>query len=216
MKRFLILCMAMMVAAFSLASPSAYAQVTAYAAGQGSVNSITVGVDVRASVRGRCGFATGGAPTGSIDQADFDQTGFTKDFAIQLNCSGASRIAVSSVNGGMAAAATSGQGYSAKAPYQVALRMVADNGTSASASCDASALAGGGSARAIIRLLRRIRARLGRCLQLCRRGGRDEGPASCGRFDQGERLLPSRQRACLFRRRHPDRGPLQRHIVDHG
>ena len=144
MTRFLILCMAM-VAALGFAGEPAHAQVTAYAAGQGSVNSITVGVDVRASVRGRCGFATGGAPSGSIDQADFDQTGFTRDFAIQLNCSGASRIAISSANGGMAVSATGGQGYAAKAPYQVALRMVADNGTSASASCDAAALASGGA-----------------------------------------------------------------------
>lgn len=144
MKRFLILCMAM-VAALGFADRPARAQVTAYAAGQGSINSITVGVDVRASVRGRCGFATGGAPSGSIDQADFDQTGFTKDFAIQLNCSGASRIAISSANGGMAASAAGEQGYAAKAPYQVALRMVADNGTSASASCDASTLAPGGA-----------------------------------------------------------------------
>ena len=45
-----------------------------------------------------------------------------KDFAIQLNCSGASRIAVSSLNGGMAATG-SADGYAAKAPYQVALRV---------------------------------------------------------------------------------------------
>ncbi|WP_436826891.1 hypothetical protein [Sphingomonas sp. DT-207] len=120
------------------------AQVTAYAAGQGAVSSIEVGVEVRASVRSRCGFASGGAPMGSIDQADFDRTGFSKDFPIQLNCSGASRIAVASANGGMATSA-SANGFSSKAPYQVALRVVADNGTSASASCNAAALGGGGA-----------------------------------------------------------------------
>jgi hypothetical protein len=125
-------------------SQSARAQVTAYAAGQGAVRSIEVGVEVRASVRSRCGFEAGGAPTGSIDQADFDRTGFSKDFPIRLNCNGASRIAVASANGGMAASA-SATGFSSKAPYQVALRVVADNGTNASASCDAAALGAGGN-----------------------------------------------------------------------
>lgn len=135
--------LAVMVALCAHLQP-AHAQVTAYAAGQGSVNSVEVAVEVRASVRGRCGFATGGAPVGSIDQADFDQNGFSKDFAIQLNCSGASRIAVSSVNGGMASDAVGAVGYGTKAPYQVALRMIADNGTSAAAACEAATLAAGG------------------------------------------------------------------------
>lgn len=128
-----------------IASQHAHAQVTAYAAGQGAVNSVEVGVEVRASVLGRCGFATSGAPTGTIDQADFDQSGFTKDFAIQLNCTGASRVAVSSANGGMTTAATGGTGYQTKAPYNVALYVAADNGTSASATCAAATLAAGGS-----------------------------------------------------------------------
>ena len=143
MKWFCVQMLAILVAILAISQP-ARAQVTAYAAGQGAVNSIDVGVEVRASVRSRCGFATGGAPSGSIDQADFDQTGFTKDFAIQLNCTAASRIAVASANGGMAAAAAGSAGYQAKAPYQVALRMIADNGTSAAASCDASTLGTGG------------------------------------------------------------------------
>lgn len=128
-----------------IASQQAHAQVTAYAAGQGAVNSIEVGVEVRASVLGRCGFATSGAPSGAVDQADFDQSGFTKDFAIQLNCSGASRIAVSSANGGMANSAAGATGYQTKAPYNVALYVAADNGTNASASCAAATLAAGGS-----------------------------------------------------------------------
>lgn len=144
MKRLCVFVLVMLVASFAISQP-ARAQVTAYAAGQGAVNSVEVGVEVRASVRSRCGFATGGAPTGSIDQADFDQTGFTKDFAIQLNCSGASRIAVSSANGGMATTIAGATGFGTKAPYQVAVKMVGDNGTSATASCDATTLAAGGS-----------------------------------------------------------------------
>lgn len=137
--------MAVLVAILAIAAQPVRAQTTAYAAGQGSVNSIEVGVEVRASVTGRCGFATSGAPTGTIDQADFDQSGFSRDFAIQLNCTGASRIAVSSLNGGMANQAGGAAGYQTKAPYRVALYMVADNGTNASATCDASALSAGGS-----------------------------------------------------------------------
>lgn len=128
-----------------LASQHAHAQVTAYAVGQGAVNSIEVGVEVRASVLGRCGFATGGAPSGTIDQAGFDQSGFTRDFAIQLNCTGASRIAVSSANGGMATSEAGGAGYQTKAPYNVALYVAADNGTNAAATCTAATLAAGGS-----------------------------------------------------------------------
>ncbi|WP_150125393.1 hypothetical protein [Sphingomonas sp. LM7] len=144
MKRILcVLGLAMLVVLCAI--QPACAQVTAYAVGQGAVNSVEVGVEVRASVRSRCGFATGGAPTGSVDQADFDQSGFTKDFAIQLNCTGAARVAVSSVNGGMATQAAAATGYGVKAPYQVALKVVADNGTSSTASCDAATLATGGS-----------------------------------------------------------------------
>ncbi|MCD2325083.1 hypothetical protein LQ953_13760 [Sphingomonas sp. IC-56] len=143
MRRVLVQMLAILVAVLAISQP-ARAQVTAYAAGQGGTNSIDVGVEVRASVRSRCGFATGGAPNGSIDQADFDQTGFSKDFAIQLNCTAASRIAVASANGGMATAAPGATGYGTKAPYQVALRMIADNGTTASATCDAAGLSSGG------------------------------------------------------------------------
>lgn len=137
--------MAMLVAIFAITGQPVRAQTTAYAAGQGAVNTIEVGVEVRASVTGRCGFATSGAPSGAIDQADFDLKGFSRDFAIQLNCTGASRIAVSSLNGGMVNQAAGGLGYQTKAPYRVALYVVADNGTNASASCDAATLAAGGA-----------------------------------------------------------------------
>ncbi|WP_144037827.1 hypothetical protein [Sphingopyxis sp. KK2] len=144
--RFLRVLILLALAAIStIASQHARAQVTAYAVGQGAVNSVEVGVEVRASVLGRCGFATGGAPSGSVDQTNFDQSGFTKDFAIQLNCTGASRIAVSSANGGMATTEAGGTGYQTKAPYNVALYMAADNGTNTTATCAAATLSAGGS-----------------------------------------------------------------------
>src|SRR6478609_6879986 len=103
----------------AMAAPAS-AQATAYAAGQGALNRIEVGIDVRASVRDRCGFATDGAPAGSTDQAEFDRLGIRKDFAIRLNCTGASRIAVSSVNGGLVPAETA-PGSATSAPYSVEL-----------------------------------------------------------------------------------------------
>ena len=130
--------LAMAALAGAMAMP-AYGQVTAYAAGQGAVNRIEVGIDVRASVRDRCGFAAEGLPSGSVNQADFDRTGINKEFAIRLNCSGASRIAVSSLNGGMASAQAA-PGYASTAPYNVELKMVGDNGTVATGACQASAL----------------------------------------------------------------------------
>lgn len=140
-----VLILLALAAISTIASQQAHAQVTAYAVGQGAVNSVEVGVEVRASVLGRCGFATGGAPSGTIDQANFDQSGFTRDFAIQFNCTGASRIAVSSANGGMATSEAGATGYQTKAPYNVALYVAADNGTNATATCAAATLAAGGS-----------------------------------------------------------------------
>lgn len=133
-----------LVGALLLFSQSGYAQQTAYAAGQGAVNSIEVGVQVRASVLGRCGFSSGGAPSGRIDQPDFDQSGLSQDFAISLNCTSASRVAVASLNGGMAQQVGDGAAPE-KAPYRVSLMLVGDNGASSAASCDASALVSGGS-----------------------------------------------------------------------
>jgi len=127
-----------------MAALPAHAQMTAYAVGQGAVNRIEVGIDVRASVRDRCGFAAAGAPTGTMEQADFDSTGLSKDFAIRLNCSGASRVAVTSANGALSQDA-SVPGYASSAPYQVQLRLAADNGTVATASCDAATMKGAGS-----------------------------------------------------------------------
>lgn len=142
MKQLRILAVAILVALGAAVAP-AHAQVTAYAGGKGGASSVEVGVEVRASVRAQCGFSTGGSPAGNIDQTDFDRTGFSKDFAIQLNCTSASRIAVRSANGGMATSTTA-NGYGSKAPYQVALRMVADNGTTVAAACDAAALGSDG------------------------------------------------------------------------
>lgn len=135
----------LLIALFGMLAPTgtaAHAQ-TAYAAGQGSVNRLDIGIDVRASVTGRCGFAT--APNGTITQSKFDETGFSRDIPLVLNCSGASRVAVTSAKGGLQTATTGATGYATKAPYDVTLRLVADNGTTATATCAASTLTAGGS-----------------------------------------------------------------------
>src|SRR6478609_4503663 len=136
MVKSLVLALAVLLGA--VAAPAS-AQATAYAAGQGALNRIEVGIDVRASVRDRCGFSTDGAPAGSTDQVDFDRLGIRKDFAIRLNCTGASRIAVSSLNGGLAPTEMVA-GYATSAPYSVELKMIADNGSAATATCDAAKL----------------------------------------------------------------------------
>lgn len=138
MKRFKLPALAL-AALMALTAMPANAQVTAYAPGQGAVNRIEVGIDVRASVRGKCGFAASGTPAGVIDQPKFDRSGLSRDFAIHLNCTTASRIAVSSMNGGLTHDEAV-PGYASRAPYDVELFMVGDNGTTAGATCGATSL----------------------------------------------------------------------------
>lgn len=135
------------VALLALAGTGARASNTVYAPGQGAANQLDVGIDVKASVRDRCGFAASGAPAASISQANFDQTGFSRDVPIILNCSGASRVAVRSANGGLVTGATA-TGYASKAPYDVTLNLVGDNLAKATATCSAGSLAAGGSCAA--------------------------------------------------------------------
>ena len=78
-----------------------FAQTTAYAVGQGSPNQIILSIPVTASVGGRCGFAAGSAPAGTYNQPNFDVTGLNHDFEFKLECTGPSRVAVVSANGGL-------------------------------------------------------------------------------------------------------------------
>jgi hypothetical protein len=114
---------------------------TAYAGG----SPVVLTIPVTASVGGRCGFVDGSAPSGSLNQNDFDRTGFSAQFNFALNCTGPSRVAVSSSNGGLLTNAAVPIGYRNKADYQVSLSLLANNGTKAEATCAASALATGGS-----------------------------------------------------------------------
>lgn len=137
-------CLALVAMAALLLPTAGRAQTTAYAAGQGSPNQIVLQVQVQASVGGRCGFAAGALPSGSFDQPDFDVSGFTHDFPFALECTGPSRVAVVSSNGGLLTGGTVPAGYATKAPYDVALHLVGASG-SADASCAVATLVDGGS-----------------------------------------------------------------------
>lgn len=126
------------VGLFALAvAGGAQAQTTAYAPGQGTPNSIVVGIPVTASVGGSCGFST--APNASYNLPELD-TGFTRDTGFVLNCNAASRMAVVSANGGLKSSAPIVTGYTNLAPYTVALRMNGNAGLFSEASCAAADL----------------------------------------------------------------------------
>ncbi len=127
--------------------PHAAAAQTVYAAGQPGVvgGNRQLPVQVTASVGGRCGFATGSAPSGSYNQPDFDVTGFSHDFSFQLDCTGPSRVAVVSANGGLQTSGSVSPGYAALAPYDVALNLVGSSST-ATGTCTVATLAAAAAA----------------------------------------------------------------------
>jgi hypothetical protein len=107
-----------------LCSAPAFAQTTYYADGPQAGGAAVLNVQVTAQVGGRCGFATGGAPSGTYDQPDFDVQGLNRDFGFTLNCTGPSRVAVVSTNGGLKTGGTAPSGYTTLAPYSVTLNLV--------------------------------------------------------------------------------------------
>lgn len=125
-------------AGLMLCSAPASAQ-TYYADGPNAGGFATLPIQVRATVGGRCGFSTGNAPSGSFDQPNFDETGFSHDFVFQLECTGPSRVAVVSSNGGLKAGGAAPAGYSTLAPYDVMLNLVGSSAT-ASATCAVAGL----------------------------------------------------------------------------
>ncbi|MGN6817664.1 MAG: hypothetical protein ACTHJR_03230 [Sphingomonas sp.] len=125
----------------ALLPQSAAAQQTVYAAGQPGVvgGFATLPVNVTASVGGHCGFATGSAPSGSYSQPDFDVNGLNHDFSFVLDCTGPSRVAVVSTNGGLLTAGAAPSGYATLAPYTVTLNLVGST-TTANQSCAVATL----------------------------------------------------------------------------
>jgi hypothetical protein len=131
-----------------LISTPAYAQTanTAYSpdspAPYNSVTSITLPkIEVRASVGGRCGFATGQAPNGSVSAPDFDTLGFDQTFNFVVDCTGAFRVGVVSTNGGLLTGGAVPSGYANKAAYDVQLSLRNDANTlTATSACQAAEL----------------------------------------------------------------------------
>ncbi|WP_423603669.1 hypothetical protein [Sphingomonas sp. MS122] len=107
---------------------------TYYADGPNAGGSAVLSIQVRAAVGGRCGFAAAQTPNGTFDQPNFDETGFSHDFTFQLECTGPSRVAVVSTNGGLKTGGTAPAGYATLAPYDVMLNLVGSSAT-ASATC---------------------------------------------------------------------------------
>jgi len=134
-KRFLLVLIAMMIGG----TAQAQTVQTAYAGG----SPVVLTIPVTASVGGRCGFADGAAPSGTYNQADFDLNGLSTQFNFSLNCTGPSRVAIVSANGGLLSSTSASPGYSNKADYNVTLNLAANNGTTASATCTASTLTAG-------------------------------------------------------------------------
>lgn len=122
------------IAQSTIAGPTAYVGGTP----------VTLNIPVTASVGGRCGFATGAAPSGSFDAGAIDRTGWSGQFPFTLNCNGAARVAVASANGGLRTAPLPLEaGYLGLAPYSVKLNLVGSGGATATSQCPVDTLAAG-------------------------------------------------------------------------
>ena len=113
---------------------------TLYAEKAPTTGSLTI--YVTASVGGHCGFSE--APSGTHDEPNFDDHAWTHDFPFELDCSGPSRVAIESANGGLLTSGAAPAGYTTLAPYNVELNLVRNSGSPANASCAAADLDDGG------------------------------------------------------------------------
>lgn len=101
-------------------------------------------IPVVASVGGRCTFALNGAPSGSFDAGQIDTTGWANQFPFVLDCNGAARVAVTSLNGGLRTATQpTDAGYLGLAPYAVRLNLAGEAGANAAAQCQVATLVAG-------------------------------------------------------------------------
>jgi len=104
-------------------------------------------VAVVATVGGRCGFAAAALPSGSWDAGDIDVPGWAHQFGFTLECTGLSRVAVTSANGGLKSAVTPvSSGFATLAPYTVGLSVVHNTGTATAQCAAADLLASAGTA----------------------------------------------------------------------
>ncbi len=124
----------LLILPFGLAAPAS-AQTTVY---HGS--SAVLSVPVTATVGGICGFAPNDIAEGSYDAGAIDTTAWQNDFTFTLRCTGPSRLAIVSSNGGLETTPEpTDAGYIGLAPYDVDVHIVHNSGT-ADSSCTAAAL----------------------------------------------------------------------------
>lgn len=96
---------------------------------------------VRASVGGSCGFASGSAPSGTVNAGAIDTTAWNSQVSFVPECTAPWRIAVMSQNGGLLTATPAPtSGFRNLAPYTVALHVVHDTAV-IDANCEAKDLA---------------------------------------------------------------------------
>jgi hypothetical protein len=143
---------ALVPALLAMATPAAAQNVPNTAYFGGATNHIDVSVPVIATVGGRCGFATGGVPNASQNVGALDGANtWTYDFGFTLECTGPSRIAVLSSNGGLKTSPTvAAPGYLDTAPYDVAVHVVRTGGAT-DGNCQASNLLGSSVAACTLR-----------------------------------------------------------------
>lgn len=97
-------------------------------------------IAVSASVGGTCGFAAGGAPSGTITAAAIDVAAWSGKAFFTPQCTAPWRIAVSSQNGALLnSVAASTTAFANRAPYDVKLHVVTDTGV-AEDQCAAASL----------------------------------------------------------------------------
>lgn len=102
-------------------------------------------VPVTATVGGRCGFNAAAIPSGQWDAGEIDVPGWSHPFAFALECTGLSRVAVTSANGGFRNAANAASaGFTAVAAYNVKLNVLHNSGTVV-ANCLSTSLAASGT-----------------------------------------------------------------------
>lgn len=98
-------------------------------------------IAVSASVGGTCGFATGGAPSGTISAGAIDTSNWSGRATFTPQCTAPWRIAVSSQNGALlGSVAAPAPAFANRAPYTVKLHVVTDTGAPAEAQCAAADL----------------------------------------------------------------------------
>jgi hypothetical protein len=95
-------------------------------------------IPVTASVGGTCGFVPGSEPNANVDAGAIDTVAWTQDVPFVVNCTAPWRIAISSQNGALKTAIPGATGYATQAPYDVALTLPWNDGTTSgtiNASC---------------------------------------------------------------------------------